>query len=63
MDKPSRRDFTKRMLGSLLFGVKPEKSFTGRDYIDPANAETIKGGLIRARRIEVKEAYKLYGKS
>jgi hypothetical protein len=46
-----------------VFGVKPEKSFTGRDYIDPANGETIKGGLIRAKRIEVKEAYKLYGKS
>jgi hypothetical protein len=46
-----------------VFGVKPEKSFTGRDYIDPANGEKLKDGLIRAKRIEVKEAYKLYGKS
>ena len=46
-----------------VFGVKPKDSFTGRDYIDPTNGEKLKGGLIRARRIEKEEAYKLYGKS
>lgn len=46
-----------------VFGVKPKESFTGRDYIDPTNGEKINGGLIRARRIEKEEAYKLYGKS
>jgi hypothetical protein len=46
-----------------VFGVKPKESFTGRDYIDPTNGEKISGGLIRAKRIEKEEAYKLYGKS
>jgi hypothetical protein len=46
-----------------VFGINPSESFTGRDYIDPAGGENLKDGLIRARRIEVKEAYKLYGKS
>ena len=46
-----------------VFGIKPKESFTGRDYIDPTNGEKLKDGLIRARRIEKDEAYKLYGKS
>lgn len=46
-----------------VFGVKSKESFTGRDYIDPSNGEKLKDGLIRARRIEKEEAYKLYGKS
>lgn len=46
-----------------VYGLKPKESFTGRDYIDPTNGEKLKDGLIRARRIEKEEAYKLYGKS
>lgn len=46
-----------------VFGISPSESFTGRDYIDPLGGEKLQGGLIRARRIEVTEAYKLYGKS
>lgn len=46
-----------------VFGIKPEASFTGRDYIDPASGEKLKDGLIRARKIGKEEAYKLYGKS
>jgi hypothetical protein len=46
-----------------VFGIKPKESFTGRDYIDPRGGEKLEGGLIRARRIEKEEAYKLYGKS
>ena len=46
-----------------VFRINPSKAFTGRDYIDPLGGEKLKDGLIRARRIEVKEAYKLYGKS
>lgn len=46
-----------------VFGIDHTASFTGRDYIDPANGEKIKGGFIRARRIDMNEAYKLYGKS
>ena len=46
-----------------VFGLKSKESFTGRDYIDPASGEKLKDGLIRARRIEKDEAYKLYGKS
>lgn len=46
-----------------VYGIKSEESFTGRDYIDPVNGEKIKDGLIRAKRIEKEEAYKLFGKS
>ena len=46
-----------------VFGINPSEGFSGRDYVDPSGGEKLKGGLIRARRIEVKEAYKLYGKS
>ena len=46
-----------------VFGINASEGFTGRDYIDPLGGEKLKDGLIRARRIEVKEAYKLYGKS
>lgn len=46
-----------------VYGIKSEESFTGRDYIDPANGEKLDGDLIRARRIEKDEAYKLYGKT
>ena len=46
-----------------VFAVKPNESFTGRDYIDPTNGDKIEGGLIRARRIDKDEAYSRYGKS
>jgi hypothetical protein len=46
-----------------VFGIDRSKDFSGRDYIDPLGGEKLKDGLIRARRIEVKEAYSLYGKS
>ena len=46
-----------------VFGLKPSETFTGRDYIDPLGGEKLKDGLIRAKRLDVKEAYKLYGKS
>ncbi len=46
-----------------VFGINPAKDFSGRDYIDPLGGEKLKDGLIRARRIELKEAYRLYGKS
>jgi len=46
-----------------VFGVNPGASFTGRDYIDPVRGEKMKDGLIRARRLNVDEAYKLYGKT
>ena len=46
-----------------VFGINPAASFTGRDYIDPVRGEKMKDGLIRARRLNVDEAYKLYGKT
>jgi hypothetical protein len=46
-----------------VFGVNPSVGFSGRDYIDPANGEKLNDGLIRARRLNGDEAYKLYGKS
>jgi len=46
-----------------VFRIRPAEDFSGRDCIDPLGGEKLKDGLIRARRIELKEAYKLYGKS
>ena len=46
-----------------VFRLNPSNDFSGRDYVDPLGGEKLKDGLIRARRLEVKEAYKLYGKS
>ena len=46
-----------------VFGVNPAVRFSGRDYIDPRHGEKLQDGLIRAGRLKVKEAYKLYGKS
>ncbi|HEV7683702.1 MAG TPA: hypothetical protein VGO68_16360 [Pyrinomonadaceae bacterium] len=46
-----------------VFRINPAKDFSGRDYVDPLGGEKLKDGLIRARRLEVKEAYQLYGKS
>ena len=46
-----------------VFRLNQSQEFSGRDYVDPLGAEKLSDGLIRARRIEVKEAYKLYGKS
>ena len=39
---------------------RKSKKKTGRVYLDP-NGEKVKGGLIRARRLDYKEAYRLYG--
>jgi len=46
-----------------VFRLNPKADFSGRDYLDPLGGEKLSDGLIRARRLEVKEAYKLYGKS
>jgi hypothetical protein len=46
-----------------VFRINPSETFNGRDCVDPLGGEKLKDGLIRARRIELKEAYKLYGKS
>lgn len=46
-----------------VFGINPAEGFTGRDYVDPLGGEKLRDGLIRARRLDVKEAYRLYGKS
>ncbi|HEY6805323.1 MAG TPA: hypothetical protein VI306_17230 [Pyrinomonadaceae bacterium] len=46
-----------------VFHLNPAQAVNGRDYIDPLGGEKLSNGLIRARRIEVKQAYKLYGRS
>ena len=46
-----------------VFEVNSDKEFSGRDFLDPLGGEKMSSGLIRARRIEEKEARKLYGKS
>ncbi|HEX8264403.1 MAG TPA: hypothetical protein VF596_03190 [Pyrinomonadaceae bacterium] len=46
-----------------VYILNPKQSYTGRDYIDPVNGEKLKDGLIRARKINQEESYKIYGKS
>jgi len=46
-----------------VYRLNPEDTLNGRDCIDPLGGEKLKDGLIRARRIHIKEAYRLYGKS
>ena len=46
-----------------VFRINPSEEFSGRDCVDPLGGEKLKDGLIRARRIDLKEAYKLYGRS
>lgn len=49
------------MFNIQVVGLDPTAPVGGRDYIDPAHGEELAGGLIRARRLDEDEAYKLYG--
>lgn len=49
------------MFNVAVFGLDGTKNFTGRDYIDPLGGHKLGDGRLRARRIEYKEALKLYG--
>lgn len=46
-----------------VYGLNPNKSFTGRDYLDPVRGEHLKDGTLRAKRLTEKQAYRLYGKA
>jgi hypothetical protein len=46
-----------------LYGINPDKNITGRDYIDPDGGEKLAGGLLRVRRLQQDEAYRLYSKT
>lgn len=43
-----------------IFGINSGEQTTGRDYVDPDRGEKLPDGTIRARRLDHKEAYKLY---
>lgn len=49
------------MFNVAVFGLDGSKNFTGRDYIDPLGGDKLGDGTIRARRLESKEAFRLYG--
>ncbi|HEY0079019.1 MAG TPA: hypothetical protein VGB73_10265 [Pyrinomonadaceae bacterium] len=49
------------MFNVAVFGIDKSRGFSGREYIDPLGGEKLGNGLIRARRLEGKEAFKLYG--
>jgi hypothetical protein len=49
------------MFNLQLVGLDPGADVGGRDYVDPSNGAHLAGGLIRARRLEKDEAYRLYG--
>jgi len=43
--------------------IDPKIEFSGREYIDPLGGEKLRDGMIRVRRIEAEEAFRLYGKT
>jgi hypothetical protein len=49
------------MFNMQVVGLDAAAAVGGRDYVDPSNGAKLAGGLIRARRLEKSEAYKLYG--
>jgi hypothetical protein len=49
------------MFNVAVFGLDGTRNFSGRDYIDPLGGRKLGDGRIRARRIDHKEAFKLYG--
>jgi hypothetical protein len=49
------------MFNVAVFDLDGTKNFSGRDYIDPLGARKLGDGTLRARRIDYKEALKLYG--
>jgi hypothetical protein len=49
------------MFNVAVFGLDGTKNFSGREYIDPLGGEKLGDGRVRARRIDYKEALKLYG--
>jgi hypothetical protein len=49
------------MFNVAVFDLDGSKNFSGRDYIDPLGADKLGDGTLRARRIDHKEAFKLYG--
>lgn len=49
------------MFNVAVFDLDGTKNFSGRDYVDPLGAERLGDGTLRARRIDYKEALKLYG--
>lgn len=49
------------MFNVAVFGLDGTRNFTGRDYVDPLGGQKLGDGRIRARRLDHKEAFKLYG--
>jgi hypothetical protein len=46
-----------------VHGIKKKQRSSGRDYLDAGRGEQLGGGLIRARKLDGAEAYRLYGKA
>lgn len=49
------------MFNVAVFDLDGTKNFSGRDYVDPLGGDKLGDGRIRARRLDHKEAFKLYG--
>lgn len=49
------------MFNVAVFGLDGTRNFSGRHYIDPLRGRKLGDGRIRARRIDHKEAFRLYG--
>jgi hypothetical protein len=51
------------MFNVAVFGIDPNKDFDGRECIDPLGGEKQSNGTILAPRLDLKQAYKQYGRS
>jgi hypothetical protein len=49
------------MFNVAVFDLDGTKNFSGRDYLDPLGGQKLGDGRLRARRLDYKEALKLYG--
>ncbi len=49
------------MFNVAVFGLDGTRNFSGRHYIDPLGGQKLGDGRIRARRLDHKEAFELYG--
>ena len=46
-----------------IYGVNPSEGFIGREYIDPSRGQRIEGELIRVRKLNQEEAFRLYNRA
>jgi hypothetical protein len=46
-----------------IYGVNSSKEFTGREYVDPSRGQRIEGEMIRVKKLNQEEAFRLYNRA